>query len=49
MQVHQAVHALAGRLAAASVMAARSLASGTRMSPHAEVTAENVPSDGVWL
>ena len=30
-------------------MAARSLPSGTRMSPFADVTAENVPRDGVWL
>ena len=36
-----------GAEAAASVMAARSLPSGTRMSPQAEVTAENVPRVGV--
>ena len=36
-----------GAADAASVIAARSLPSGTRMSPLAEVTAENVPRVGV--
>ena len=36
-----------GAADAASVIAARSLLSGTRMSPLAEVTAENVPRVGV--